>query len=144
MDSTRILKKHSTKKAIVEARKMIKKAYAPYSKFSVGCALVSKVGSTVIGGCNVENGVNGASVCAERVAIGKAVSYGYKNFELLVVATPTKIATPPCGICLQTLSEFCDSDLPVLLINTQKILALYALGDLYPHMFRLKRYSKKS
>lgn len=91
------------------------KAYAPYSKFRVGAALRCSDGS-VVSGCNVENASYGLCVCAERTAICAAVAQGQKQFSAIAIATASSPPSPPCGMCRQVLSEFCD-DLPITLIN---------------------------
>jgi len=90
-------------------------AYAPYSKFRVGAALLCADG-TVIKGSNVENASNGGTICAERTAIVKAVSEGKKDFIAIAVTTDVPATISPCGICRQVLREFCHLDTPVLLV----------------------------
>lgn len=89
-----------------EAKKASQRAYAPYSKFKVGCALLTKSGSLYTG-CNVENASYGLTMCAERNAIAQAInSEGKIEIESLVVYTPTEKPTPPCGACRQVIYEF--------------------------------------
>jgi len=90
---------------IQQAYEAMEMAYVPYSKFQVGAALLTKDG-TVIKGCNVENASFGATNCAERTAIFKAVSEGYKDFVKIAVVSNSKKYTYPCGICRQVISEF--------------------------------------
>lgn len=80
-------------------------AYAPYSKFRVGAALLTKEGS-VFTGCNVENSSYGAAICAERSAVSCAVSSGFRNFEAIAIASSGEDTVYPCGICRQVLHEF--------------------------------------
>ena len=87
------------------ARRAMKNAHAPYSKFKVGAALLTTKGR-VFAGCNVENASYGLSNCAERTAIFSAVAAGAKKISCVVVYTPTKTATAPCGACRQVISEF--------------------------------------
>ena len=105
-------------KLITAARNMTKISYAPYSHFHVGAALLCDDG-TIFTGCNVENASFGATNCAERTAVFKAVSEGHTHFRAIAIAGGSKGETtsicPPCGICRQVLSEFCDGDMPVLL-----------------------------
>lgn len=109
----------SLEKLKIAAKKAASKAYAPYSKFRVGSALLTKSGN-IYSGCNVENASYGLTTCAERNAIANAIaSEGAIEIEQLVVYTPTETATPPCGACRQVIYEFtrkgeihsyCDSD----------------------------------
>ncbi|MEP1032311.1 cytidine deaminase [Ekhidna sp.] len=88
------------------AKKVAKQAYAPYSKFKVGCALLTKSGN-VYTGCNVENASYGLTICAERNAIAQAINQeGNVEIETIVVYTPTPTPTPPCGACRQVIHEF--------------------------------------
>jgi len=98
--------------AAIEVRK---KAYIPYSGFAVGAALRSTSGE-ILTGCNVENAAFSPSLCAERSAIGRAVSDGHRSFTAIaVVAFQENFFTTPCGVCRQTLSEFAKNDLPIYL-----------------------------
>lgn len=109
----------SLEKLKIEAKKAASKAYAPYSKFRVGSALLTKSGN-IYSGCNVENASYGLTTCAERNAIANAIAAeGEIEIEQLVVYTPTQTSTPPCGACRQVIYEFtrkaevycfCDSD----------------------------------
>jgi len=90
-------------------------AYSPYSKFRVGAALLTEK-DQIIRGANVENASHGATICAERTALVKAVSEGIKSFKALAVTSDVKVAISPCGICRQFIREFCSSDMPVLMI----------------------------
>jgi cytidine deaminase len=109
-------------------------AYAPYSHFQVGAALLTRTG-TVVPGCNVENAAYPVTHCAERTAICAAVASGLRPGELvaLVVVTEAAQLTPPCGACRQVLAEFAE-DLPILLANRGGR-ALHRLQDLLPHAF---------
>ena len=110
------------------AKKARENAYAPYSGFRVGAALLTTKG-TVYTGCNVENLSFGATVCAERCAITKAVSEGERNFSAIAVYAGEKF-TSPCGICLQTLSEFA-KEIDIILADGDAVKA-YKLQDLMP------------
>lgn len=91
-------------------------AHAPYSKFLVGAAVLTESGQ-ILSGCNVENASYGLTICAERIALGAAVSAGHRRFRALAVATSG--GCPPCGACRQFAAEFCD-DLPILLIDADQ------------------------
>lgn len=108
-------------------------AFAPYSKFLVGAAVEDEAGA-IHAGCNVENATYGLTICAERVAIFKAVSEGVRKFRRVVVAADTEILTPPCGACRQILWEFC-GDVPVTLANLNGKTETYQLKDLFPRAF---------
>lgn len=113
------------------AREARERAYAPYSKYRVGAALLTAEGE-VFTGCNVENAVYPATICAERVAISKAVSVGYRDFVAIAVATSN--AGSPCGICRQVMYEFAP-DLQIYLVDDEAICAEYSLRELLPDGF---------
>lgn len=125
--------KNKEEELIAEAKKAIKFAYAPYSKFKVGCAILTKSGK-VFTGANIENASYGLTVCAERVALFKAISEGESEPEKLVIYTPTTKFTYPCGACRQTLAEF-NPNLEVILINKQNKLIRLKLSHLLPSPF---------
>jgi len=108
-------------------------AHAPYSHFLVGAALEDQDGR-VFTGCNVENATYGLSVCAERVAVFKAVSEGAEKFQRIAVAADTDVLTPPCGACRQILWEFC-GDIEVTLTNLHGKTETLRLKDLFPRPF---------
>ncbi|RBP89999.1 cytidine deaminase [Cytobacillus firmus] len=118
------------------ARSMRERAYAPYSKFPVGAALLLKDG-TVINGVNVENVSFGATNCAERTAIFTAIANGYKkgDFQAIAIAGDTADFLPPCSICRQVLAEFCLPGMPVYLTNEKKEILELTLMDLLPYAF---------
>ncbi|WNS76163.1 cytidine deaminase [Bacillus sp. DTU_2020_1000418_1_SI_GHA_SEK_038] len=125
------------KEQLVEsARKMKERAYAPYSKFPVGAALLLKDG-TVINGVNVENVSFGATNCAERTAIFTAIASGYKkgDFQAIAVSGDTEDYLPPCSICRQVLAEFCLPEMPVYLTNEKKDILELSLRELLPYAF---------
>ena len=122
-------------------------AYAPYSGYQVGSALRTSDG-TVHAGCNVENRSFGATICAERSAVTRAVGDGSLRVEAIVVITSSDPPGPPCGMCLQVLAEFSDPDLPILLISTSGTRQEHCLRDFHPHPFELPpdglgRFSKR-
>lgn len=114
-------------------------AYAPYSGFRVGAALLASDG-TLFTGVNIENASFGATVCAERTALFAAVNAGKRAFAALAVAAVgadgTVTAAPPCGICRQALAEFCAPNLPVVFGTAEKMQKV-TLGDLLPYAFSL-------
>lgn len=108
-------------------------AFAPFSRFKVGAA-VEDADGRVHTGCNVENATYGLTMCAERVAIYKAISEGVRKFQRIAVAADTDTLTPPCGSCRQILWEFC-GDVELTLINLAGQSATYRLSDLFPKPF---------
>ena len=108
-------------------------AHAPFSNFKVGAALLGEDGQ-IYTGCNVENATYGLTVCAERVAVFKAVSEGARKFRRIVVAADTNVLAPPCGACRQILWEFC-GDIEVILTNLQGKTESLRLKDLFPRPF---------
>lgn len=113
------------------------RAYAPYSDYKVGAALLTS-GGVVVAGCNVENATYGAACCAERTAVFTAVATGHFSFRAIAVATGGAEAGTPCGICRQVLAEFSDGALEVLCFTEEGAEARYTLAELLPHAFRLK------
>ena len=118
---------------VAAARAAREFAVAPFSSFKVGAALLTATGR-IIGGCNVENATYGLTVCAERVALFKALSEGRRNFSHVAVVTAAVAPTPPCGACRQLLWEF-GGDLEVILGNLERETGRYRLGELLPHAF---------
>ena len=108
-------------------------AYAPYSNFRVGAALEDADGR-IYTGCNVENATYGLTVCAERVAVFKAISEGARKFRRIAVAADAERMTPPCGACRQILWEFC-GDIEVTLMNTRGGSETMRMKDLFPRPF---------
>lgn len=108
-------------------------AYAPFSKFKVGAAL-EDIDGRIHTGCNVENATYGLTVCAERVAVWKAISEGVREFRRIVVAADTDSLTPPCGACRQILWEFC-GDIEVALVNPRHKTEIYRMKELFPKPF---------
>jgi len=118
---------------VAVAREARERAVAPFSNFKVGAALVAK-GGRVYGGCNVENASYGLTVCAERVALLKALSEGERVFEMIAVVADTADPTPPCGACRQILWEF-GGDLEVFLANLTEHKGTFKMKDLLPLPF---------
>ena len=108
-------------------------AVAPYSGFKVGAALETKDGR-IYTGCNIENVSYGLTVCAERVALWKALSEGAREFRQIAIVTDAATVTPPCGACRQLLWEYC-GDIPVHLHSLKWLDAQHRLADLFPHPF---------
>lgn len=111
----------------------MQRAYAPYSRFRVGAALLATDGS-ITEGCNVENASFPAGICAERTAVGAAIARGVRSFDTIVVATEADEPTPPCGVCRQVLVEFAPQ-LVVVSVTQGGREARWALADLLPHAF---------
>ncbi len=118
----------------------MKYAYVPYSRHTVGAALLTKEGR-IYKGCNIENAAYGPTNCAERTAIFKAVSEGERSFAAIAICGGLEGHVdglfPPCGVCRQVMREFCSLDMPVLLIEKAEPLSFrrYTLGELLPVSF---------
>jgi cytidine deaminase len=121
---------------IEAARKARDNAFAPYSKFHVGAALRSQA-KKIFTGCNVENATYGLTVCAERVAVWKAISEGARDFDLIAIVADTEKLTPPCGACRQILWEFC-GDIEIILANLRGKVETHRLSELFPRPFDAK------
>ena len=122
-------------KLIQECHAAKEKAYAPYSKFRVGAAVLCENG-VIIQGCNVENASHGQGLCAERAALVQAVSLGYRKFKAISVTTDvTDNWTYPCGSCRQFIVEF-GKDLEIYLVKTDNTYKKVNIQDLLPHAFQ--------
>jgi cytidine deaminase len=108
-------------------------AHAPFSNFKVGAAVEDATGR-IHSGCNVENATYGLTVCAERIAIFKAISEGARGFKRVAVVADTDTLTPPCGACRQILWEFC-GDVEIVLANLSGRSETLGLGELFPRPF---------
>jgi cytidine deaminase len=117
-------------KAATQARE---NAHARFSNFRVGAALRTPAGK-LFGGCNVENATYGLTVCAERVAIFKAISEGERRFDAIAVVADTDSLTPPCGACRQLIWEFC-GEVPVVLANLKGKVEVLRMSALFPKPF---------
>jgi len=118
-----------------QARRAREAAYAPYSRFTVGAAVLTATGEIFSGG-NIENASLGATVCAERVAIFTAVAAGCRDLTALAVIADTPEPVAPCGLCRQVLAEF-SPDCQVLMANTAGLIRLTNLKELLPMAFRM-------
>ena len=118
------------------AKEVRENSFAPYSKFKVGSTVVTKTGK-IYSGCNVESASYGLTVCAERVAIWKAISEGERELAEIVVVADTEKLTPPCGVCRQIIWEFC-GDVSVTLANLQGKVETISMKELLPRAFDTK------
>lgn len=119
---------------LAAARLAREAAYAPYSGFAVGAALLGKSGR-IHKGCNIENASYGATICAERVAAAKAISEGERSFIALAVTADAPAPVAPCGLCRQFLAEFTGGDMLVLLDNMRGETRRTTLAELLPEPF---------
>ncbi len=127
---------HTNEELITAAREVRENSYAPFSKFRVGAAIEMEDGS-IIAGCNVESASYGLTVCAERVAIWKAISEGKHKITQIAVVADTEELTPPCGVCRQIIWEF-GGDIPVTLANLNGKNETVPMRELLPRAFDTK------
>lgn len=125
--------KASQQRLIRQARRARAKAFAPFSHFQVGAAVETRHGR-VYTGCNIESASYGLTLCAERVALFKAVSTGERRFKQLAVVADTERLTPPCGACRQIIWEFC-GDIEVILANLKGKTAVHRMRTLLSRPF---------
>jgi cytidine deaminase len=118
---------------VAAARAAQERAHAPFSRFKVGAALET-VSGEIATGCNIENATYGLTMCAERVALFKAISEGQQSLRRVAIIADTAAPTPPCGACRQLLWEF-GGDLEVILGNRERVTARFKLSELLPHPF---------
>ena len=123
----------SVPKLVAAARAARERAVADFSGFKVGAALET-IDGHIITGCNIEYASYGLTVCAERVAIFKAISDGHRAFRRMAVVADTPAPTPPCGACRQIMWEFC-GDIEVVMANLQMVTAMLQMTDLLPLPF---------
>ena len=128
--------KHEDQELIDAATAVRENAYAPFSNFRVGAALETDDGE-VISGCNVESASYALTVCAERVAIWKAISQGKRKIKHIAVVADTEELTPPCGVCRQIIWEF-GGDIPVILANLKGKTETVQMKELLPRAFDTK------
>ena len=117
------------------AMRALDNAYAPYSNFRVGAALLAR-GGEVITGCNIENSAFGQAICAETLAVAYAVSQGLTDFDEIAIATDDSEPTPPCGACRQVLNEFAPN-IKISSYTREGKEATWTLDELLPHAFVL-------
>ncbi len=120
--------------AYAEAKATRLNAHAPYSKFQVGAALITKTGE-IVTGCNVENASYGATVCAERIAIFKAVTEKQRSFSAIVIITDAAEPAPPCAFCLQVMAEFFEPTTKIWLADLKSIRSVHSFKSLLPVPF---------
>ena len=138
---TRPARQRPTSAALVRAARAVRRrAYAPYSGFRVGAAVLA--GGRIHVGANVENASYGLTVCAERAAVAAAVAAGARRLDAVAVASGTTDPTPPCGACLQTLAELGGPALPIVLAGARGARVETTLGDLLPRGFG-KRFLRR-
>jgi cytidine deaminase len=118
---------------IAAAQQAREHAHAKFSNFKVGAGLRAASGK-IYGGCNVENATYGLTICAERVAIFKAISEGERRFDAIAVVTDTDTLTPPCGACRQLIWEFC-GDVSVVMSNLKGHVEVLRMSELFPKPF---------
>ena len=123
----------SASELIAAARQARRHSRAAFSGFKVGAAIETADG-TIVTGCNVENATYGLTICAERVAIFKAISDGHRKFQRIAIVTPPDAPTPPCGACRQILWEFA-GDIEVILANLRRETGRHQLTELLPLPF---------
>ncbi len=121
---------------ILTAREYKKNSYAKYSKFHVGSAILSN--GKIYGGCNIENSAYGSTMCAERVAIFKAISEGNKNIDAVTIIADSEEPVPPCGSCRQVMSEFASPDMPVIMLSKNGAVRVELFKNLLPYTFNLE------
>jgi len=134
ISSKSVLHKKISKELVRRVHKVLKNSYAPYSKITVGAALYCANGN-IYTGCNVENGSYSLTMCAERIALYKALSEGEKSFFLLLLYSPEIKSILPCGACLQVLNEFAP-EIVIVTMNQEKEFHFYPLKTLLTKPFK--------
>jgi cytidine deaminase len=124
----------SQKELLKEAKLVLENSYSPYSHFSVGAAVLTEDGK-IFTGVNIENASYSLTICAERVAVFKAISHGHSSFTDLAIVSSTEKPTFPCGACRQVLLEF-SPQIKIHLLGSEKV---FALTDLLPHAFDVRQ-----
>lgn len=129
------------KELIYKAQEARERAYSPYSNFRVGAAVLMENGE-VYTGCNIENASFGATNCAERTAIFKAVSEGTKSIKAIALIGSDEEFTYPCGICRQVIAEFADEDIKIIIAKNEAEYIIKSLDDILPGAFTKKDLNK--
>jgi cytidine deaminase len=124
---------HMNPELVEKAKEARQRALAPYSGFMVGAAIETRSGQ-IYTGCNIENASYGLSICAERVALWKALSEGAKDFRAMAIVSNAETLTSPCGACRQLLWEYC-GDIPIYLHSLRGPHGEHQLSDLFPLPF---------
>jgi cytidine deaminase len=122
---------------LMAANEALKNAHAPYSKFSVGSAIMSGSGK-IYSGANVENASSGAGICAERAALASAISAGEREIKAIAIVADTSVPITPCGICRQSLVEF-GEDIVVIMAGKNQNAIIASIEDLLPVAFLSRR-----
>lgn len=123
------------------AYKAKKNAYAPYSNFRVGAAVLTE-NNKVYTGVNIENASYGASNCAERTAIFKAISDGQREIKAIAISSDNEDVIYPCGICRQVIAEFGDGNTKIICSDRNRQYRVYIAQDLLPHAFKLQDHNR--
>ncbi len=126
---------YEPKELVMQAVKAKDNAYAPYSNFHVGAAIIADNGKTYTG-CNVENASYGATICAERTAVVKAISDRAKKILAIAISSDSNRITMPCGICRQVISEFCSPETPLYLSNQKGDFETFRFDKILPNAFK--------
>lgn len=125
------------KELIDKAIKARENAYVPYSNFKVGAAIVTE-DNKIYSGCNIENASYGATNCAERTAIFKAISEGHERIKAIAIIGSEKDYTYPCGICIQVISEFADGNIDIIIVKNKDEYMVKKLDEIIPVTFTKK------
>lgn len=129
-----VVDERQMRRLLTSALSVRHRAYAPYSHFQVGAAVLGDDGR-IYAGCNVENSSYGLCLCAERNAMGQAIARGARKVLAAAVVAPSEKPTPPCGMCLQSFAELGEGDMPILLSNTEGDELSLTLEALLPYRF---------
>lgn len=133
---TKKIDEFTAEKLIASAKEARENAYAPYSNYKVGAALLAKSGQMYMG-CNVENASLGLTICAERNAVGNAILHGERSFRAIALVMDDEPPATPCGACRQVLAQF-SQELHVISVNLEGHRLDFFLTDLIPHLFEFK------